>query len=93
MGKAAAISSKITAQGQVSVPAAIRKQLAVGPGSVLEWQVQGEQVVVKRAGRYTFEDIHKALFKTPPKYHSLEELKAAVGDAIAEEYLRKNARR
>ena len=54
--------SKLTAQGQISVPAEIRKKLGVGPGSVLEWEEQGDQVVVRRAGRYTSEEVHRALF-------------------------------
>jgi AbrB family looped-hinge helix DNA binding protein len=32
--------SKVTAQGQISVPAGVRKKLGVGPGSVLEWDEQ-----------------------------------------------------
>jgi antitoxin PrlF len=58
--------SKVTAQGQISVPAEVRKKLGVGPGSVLEWHEQGDQVVVRRAGRYTSEDVHRALFPNPP---------------------------
>jgi AbrB family looped-hinge helix DNA binding protein len=54
--------SKVTAQGQISVPAEIRKKLGVGPGSVLEWDQQDDQVVVRRAGQYSSEDIHGALF-------------------------------
>jgi AbrB family looped-hinge helix DNA binding protein len=54
--------SKVTAQGQISVPSEVRKKLGVGPGSVLEWDEQGDQVVVRRAGRYTSEDVHNALF-------------------------------
>jgi antitoxin PrlF len=54
--------SKLTAQGQISVPAEVRKKLGVGPGSVLEWDEQGDQIVVRRAGRYTSEDVHQALF-------------------------------
>jgi antitoxin PrlF len=54
--------SRLTAQGQISVPAEIRKRLGVGPGSVLEWDEQNDQVVVRRAGRYTSEDIHGVLF-------------------------------
>ena len=81
--------SRLTAQGQVSVPAAIRKQLALGPGSVLEWQSEGERVFVQRAGRYSSNDIHRALFKAPPKPHSLAELKSALGDAIAEAHARR----
>ncbi len=62
--------SKITAQGQISVPAEVRKKLGVGPGSILEWDESNDQVVVRRAGRHTSKDIHDALFgdrkpKTP----------------------------
>ena len=54
--------SKVTAQGQISVPAEVRKKLGVGPGSVLEWDEEGNQVIVRRAGRYTSQDISIALF-------------------------------
>ena len=43
--------SKLTAQGQVSVPAAVRRRLGVGPGAVLEWSDDGGAIVVRRAGR------------------------------------------
>jgi AbrB family looped-hinge helix DNA binding protein len=60
--------SKVTAQGQISVPAEVRKKLGVGPGSVLEWDEQDDHVVVRRAGRYTSQDVHNALFpKKAPK--------------------------
>lgn len=58
--------SKLTAQGQISVPAEIRRRLGLGPGTVLEWDAEGDQVVVRRAGRYTSADIHDAIFE-PPK--------------------------
>jgi AbrB family looped-hinge helix DNA binding protein len=54
--------SKLTAQGQISVPAEVRQRLGVGPGSVLEWDEQDDQVVVRRAGRYTSEEVHRVLF-------------------------------
>jgi antitoxin PrlF len=54
--------SKVTAQGQISVPAEVRKKLGVGPGSVLEWYEQDGAVVVRRAGRFTSSDVHQALF-------------------------------
>ncbi len=59
--------SKVTAQGQVSVPAKVRQRLGVGPGSVLEWDEDGERVIVRKAGRYSSEDIHRALFSKTPK--------------------------
>ena len=70
--------SKLTSQGQISVPAKVRRKLGIGPGSVLEWDDDGEQVVVRRAGRYTSEDVHRLLFPTPPNPRTLEELKAGV---------------
>jgi AbrB family looped-hinge helix DNA binding protein len=54
--------SKITAQGQISVPAEVRRKLGIGPGSVLEWDEEGDAVVVRKAGRYSSEDIHRAIF-------------------------------
>jgi AbrB family looped-hinge helix DNA binding protein len=59
--------SKLTAQGQISVPAEIRQRLGVGPGSVLEWDELDDQVVVRRAGRYSSEEVHSTLF---PDGHS-----------------------
>lgn len=70
--------SKLTAQGQISVPAEVRRKLGIGPGSVLEWDDDGEQVVVRRVGRYTSEDVHQALFPAPPKPKTLRELKEGV---------------
>lgn len=66
--------SKVTAQGQISVPAEVRRKLGIGPGSVLEWDDDGERVVVRRAGRYSSEDVHRSVFRTPPKRRTLAEL-------------------
>ena len=82
--------SKVTAQGQISVPAEVRRKLGIGPGSVLEWHEDGDEIVVRRAGRYSSEDIHKALFSQgPPKRRSLDELK----DAVRRHVQKKHARR
>jgi AbrB family looped-hinge helix DNA binding protein len=70
--------SRLTAQGQVSVPSPVRRKLGVGPGSVLEWHDAGDHVVVKRAGRYTSEDVHRSLFPTPPKPKTLKHLRAGL---------------
>ena len=43
--------SKLTAQGQISVPAGVRRKLGIGPGSILEWDEDGEQSVVRRSAR------------------------------------------
>ena len=69
--------SKLTAQ--ISVPAKVRQKLGVGPGSVLEWDEQGEQIVVRRTGRFTSVDVHRAVFpKGPPKAKRLVELEEGV---------------
>jgi AbrB family looped-hinge helix DNA binding protein len=70
--------SRITAQGQISVPAAVRRKLGVGPGSTLEWQDEGEKILVRRVGRFTSADLHAALFSKPPRRRSLRELKAGL---------------
>ena len=74
--------SKLTAQGQVSVPAKVRQRLGVGPGSVLEWNEEGDHVIVRKAGRYSSEDIHRALFAKVPPRRSLDELKAGISQYI-----------
>jgi AbrB family looped-hinge helix DNA binding protein len=78
MCRMAVARSKITAQGQISVPAEVRRKLGVGPGSVLEWHEEGERIVVSRAGRYTSEEIHRALFGKRPQTRTIEEMKAGV---------------
>ncbi len=75
--------TKITAQGQISVPAEIRRKLGIGPGSILEWDEEGEKIVVRRAGRYTSEDLHRALFQgRPPQPRRLAELKAGIREYV-----------
>jgi AbrB family looped-hinge helix DNA binding protein len=71
--------SRITAQGQVSVPAEVRRKLGVGPGSLLEWSEEGDAVVVRRSGRYTSVEIHEAIFgreAVPPR--SVAEMKEGI---------------
>jgi AbrB family looped-hinge helix DNA binding protein len=70
--------SKLTAQGQISVPAKVRQRLGVGPGSVLEWDEEDGRVIVRKAGRYTSLDIHRALFPKTPKRRTLPELKEGI---------------
>ena len=71
--------SKLTAQGQISIPAEVRRRLGVGPGSVLEWDQEGERIVVRRSGRYTSEDLHRAVFpKDRPRPRTLADMKEGV---------------
>jgi antitoxin PrlF len=71
--------SKLTAQGQISVPLDVRRKLGVGPGSVIEWEEYGDRIIVRRAGRFDSEQIHHALFGAkPPRPRTLSELKEGV---------------
>src|SRR5438552_18318910 len=82
--------SRLTAQGQISVPAEVRRRLGLGPGSVLAWDEEERKVVVRRVGRYTSDEMHKALFPNgPPAPRTVEEM-----DEGIREYMRKkHARR
>lgn len=75
--------SRVTAQGQISVPVEIRKKLGLAPGSILEWEEDGENVIVRRAGRFTSEEVHRALFPgAGPEARSLADLNEGVRIAI-----------
>ena len=79
--------SRLTAQGQISVPADIRRKLGVGPGSVLEWDENGEDIVVRRAARFSSLDIHRALFgEHPPKPRTVEEMKEGIRRRARKKY-------
>jgi AbrB family looped-hinge helix DNA binding protein len=54
--------SKLSSQGQVSVPAEVRKLLHLRPGSVLIWRQDGDRIVVERARRHATLEVHAALF-------------------------------
>jgi antitoxin PrlF len=81
--------SRLTAQGQISVPAEVRKKLGVGPGSVLEWEEQNDQVVVRRAGRYTSEEVHHALFPQEAPKKGPADVKEAVRKYIRKRHARR----
>ncbi len=71
--------SRLTTQGQISVPARVRKRLGVGPGSVLEWAEEDGEIVVRKAGRYTLSDTRAALnFEQRPRPRTGEALKAGI---------------
>ena len=82
--------SKVTAQGQISVPSDVRRKLGIGPGSVLEWDEEGDKIVVRRSARFSSEDIHRALFpQKAPKPKTLEEMKEGIRRRARERYARR----
>jgi AbrB family looped-hinge helix DNA binding protein len=70
--------SRLTAQGQISVPARVREGLGLATGSVLEWSTEGGIATVRRVGRNTSEDVHAAMFGRKPRARSLAELKEGI---------------
>jgi antitoxin PrlF len=81
--------SKLTAQGQISVPLDVRRKLGVGPGSILEWEEDGDKIVVRRAGRFNSEDIHRALFSTAPEARTIAELKDGIRHYVRKRHARR----
>ena len=81
--------SKLTAQGQISVPAEVRRRLGIGPGSLLEWDEDGGNIVVRRVGRYTSEDVHRALFAKTPRARTKGDMNAGIRKRIRERHARR----
>jgi len=82
--------SKVTAQGQISVPAEVRKRLGVGPGSILEWDERDDEVVVRRAGRHTSVEVHEALFpEGKPKQRASSNVKEGIRKHMREKHARR----
>jgi len=87
------IQTKITSQGQVSVPASVRRALGLTPGSVMEWVQDGNRVTVQRAAQHNTMDVHGALFGegeagSAPIAKTLDELK----QGIRQRMIRRHAR-
>ena len=45
--------------------------------------------VVPQSRKYTFEDIRREIFPTPPRHHTLEELRDGIEDEIREKHGRR----
>jgi antitoxin PrlF len=81
--------SKVTAQGQISVPVEVRRKLGIGPGSVLEWNEEDGRMIVRRAGQYTSEDIHKAIFGSKrPARQSVADMDEGIRRYMRKRYAR-----
>jgi AbrB family looped-hinge helix DNA binding protein len=81
--------SRLTAQGQISVPSEIRRKLGVGPGSVLEWDEKNEEIIVRRVGQHTLANVQDALF---PDHNPKRKASTSVKDGIRKHIRQKYAR-
>lgn len=81
--------SKVTSQGQISVPAVIRQRLGITPGSIVEWDEEDERIVVRPAALFSSQEIHSALFPNgAPQPRSAGEMKQAIRRRLRERYAR-----
>ena len=80
--------SKVTAQGQISVPAEVRKKLGLGPGSTLEWYDEDGDVIVRRAASFSSSEIHQALFPKGLKSKGPPDVKAGIRKYIRQRHAR-----
>jgi len=84
------IPTKLTAQGQVSVPAAVRKFLNLTQGSVLVWIEEEGRITVERAVRHSTAEVHEALFADNPQAgvpaKTLSELKQGIRQHMQRRY-------
>lgn len=81
--------SKLTSQGQISIPAPVRRKLGVGPGSVIEWDERGDEIVVRRAGKHSSLEVHAALFGTMAPKQARVEVKEGVRTYIRNKHARR----
>jgi AbrB family looped-hinge helix DNA binding protein len=70
------------------VPAEVRRKLGIGPGSVLEWDEQDDKIVVRRSGRYTSEDVHRALYPGRAPVSGGSDVKEAIQRYIRKRHAR-----
>ncbi len=82
------LESQITSQGQISVPAPIRRKLGLAPGSKVEWCEKGNDVIVRRASKYSSKEIHDAVFPDNAQRHDYDALKGGIRTHIRNKHAR-----
>ena len=82
--------SRITQQGRVSIPAEVRRRLGVVPGSVIDWEMEGEKIVVRRACKFSSLAIHRAVFgDEAPRSVTVEDMDRAIGERLKDKHARR----
>jgi AbrB family looped-hinge helix DNA binding protein len=75
--------ARVTSKGQVTIPAAVRRQLDLKPGDYLEFQViQGTEAMVRPFRVKSVAELYGSLPATRP-YLGDEAIKKEVAEAIA----------
>jgi bifunctional DNA-binding transcriptional regulator/antitoxin component of YhaV-PrlF toxin-antitoxin module len=64
--------SRITNQGQVSIPVSVLRQFGLAPGEVINWEIRDGILTIEKAGQYDLEDVKRCL-KLPKGMHRTDE--------------------
>lgn len=87
---AAVARSRITSQGQITVPKAVRDSLEVGPGDELEFEPMGEGYIIRPRRRRSILDFAgiagRASSRIPATADELDQL---IAEGMAKEALRR----
>jgi bifunctional DNA-binding transcriptional regulator/antitoxin component of YhaV-PrlF toxin-antitoxin module len=75
--------TRITSQGQTSVPARVRRRYGLGPGAEISWE-EVDGMLVLRIVSHTLADFAALLPPPPARPVSLAEMDAAIGEALKE---------
>ena len=67
-------TSRVTAQGQISIPAEVRRRMQVRTGTELVWELRDNGEMVVHSKRCTFADV-QAILNAPglPAIHATED--------------------
>jgi AbrB family looped-hinge helix DNA binding protein len=82
--------SRLTTQGQISVPAEVRRKLGVAPGGAISWeQLETGEIVVRRADKLTFDEVRARFAHLRPRRPvTPEQMDAAVAEHLAAKHHR-----
>lgn len=84
--------SKVTNQGQISVPAEVRRDLGIRPGTELIWDRKENGEYVVRPKRFTLTDLHQ-MVGTPAVHLTDQEIREARQDFLASRIKRLESRK
>jgi AbrB family looped-hinge helix DNA binding protein len=77
--------SRVTAQNQISIPAAVRRRFHITPGTELIWEERDGELIV-RPKKYTLEDLRALCADRPVKRRSLKQVRLDRGRAVSAKY-------
>ena len=80
--------SRVTAQGQVSIPAKIRERFGIAPGNLIEWDESGGDLVIRKAGQYSIQDVRMTLNIKPASPQTDAEIREGIKARVRRKHAR-----